>query len=280
MVPIIKIENDRGEVLGLSASPRYIPMLTGTGPPAATINMAKVAAADGTRINSTTVNERYLLLTVYLVRDIARARLDLYRWIATKARIKVYYQADDLDVYIEGYVETVEVDPWAKNQNVQVSVICPMPFWQDVHNTYTDASQVEKRFEFPFSVEEEGVELSVVDPGASTIIENGGTVEAGVTFVVTATAPSTNPRIYNLSTGEYIGVNATLEPGDQIEICTRTGSKRITHIRGTVRTNYINALMMGSKWLQMAVGANEYSYTVASGECELGVYHTNMYTGV
>ena len=101
-----------------------------------------------------------------------------------------------------------------------------------------------------------------------------------MTFVITATVSTENPRIHNLSTGEYIGVHATLEAGDQLEICTVTGSKRITHIRDGVRTNYINTLMLGSSWLQMAVGANEYSYTVDSGECELGVYHTNMYTGV
>ncbi len=280
MVPVIKIENDRGEVLDFSTSSRYVAMLTGTGPPAATINRAKVSVADGTRYNSATVNERALLLTIYLRRDISRARRNLYRFVATKSHVKIYYQADGLDVFIEGYVETAEVNPWEQNQFVQVSIICPMPFWQDVASTYTDASQVSRLFEFPFAIEEEGVELSSLDTGNATLIENNGTVEAGVTFVVTATVQSTNPRIHNLSTGEFIGVHATLEPGDQIEICTVTGSKRITHIRDGVRTNYINTLMLGSSWLQMAVGANEYSYTVDVGECELGVYHTNMYTGV
>ena len=280
MVPKIRIENDRGEVLDFSASPRYLAMLTGTGPPAATINRAKVSVADGTRFNSATVGERELLLTVYILRDTARARLNLYRFIATKSHIKIYYQADGLDVYIEGYVETAEVNPWEENQNVQVSIICPMPFWQDVESTYTDASQVWKLFEFPFAIEEEGIELSTMNSSSGTLIENGGTVEAGVTFVITATVATQNPRIHNLSTGEFIGVHASMEPGDQIEICTCTGSKRITHIRDGVRTNYINALMLGSAWLQMVVGANEYSYTVDSGECELGIYHTNMYTGV
>ena len=280
MVPIVKIENERGEVLDFSVSPRYLAMLTGTGPPAATINRAKVSVADGTRFNSATVNERELLLTVYILRDIARARQKLYRFITTKSRVKIYYQADGLDGYIEGYVETAEINPWEQNQNVQVSIICPMPFWQDVDSTYTDASQVSKLFEFPFAIEEAGIELSTVNTGTSTLIENDGTVEAGVTFVITATVRSSNPRVHNLSTGEFIGVHTTLEPGDQLEICTVVGSKRVTHIRGGVRTNYINTLMMGSSWLQMVVGANEYSYTVDDGECELGVYHTNMYTGV
>ncbi len=280
MLPIVKIENDRGEVLDFSASPRYVAMLTGTGPPAATINRAKVSVADGTRYNSATVGERELLLTIYILRDIARARLNLYRFIATKSHVKIYYQADGLEVYIEGYVETAEVNPWEENQNVQVSIICPMPFWQDVASTYTDASQVSRLFEFPFAIGEEGIELSTTDLASSTLIENGGTVETGVTFVITATVRSTNPRVHNLSTGEYIGVHATLEPGDQLEICTVTGSKRVTHIRNGVRTNYINTVMVGSSWLQMVVGANEYSYTVDAGECELGIYHTNMYTGV
>ena len=280
MLPIVKIENDRGDVLDFSNSPRYVAMLTGTGPPSATINRATVSVADGARYNSARVNERDLLLTVHILRDVARARLNLYRFLATKSHIKVYYQADGLDVYIEGYVETAEVNPWEQNQYVQASIICPMPFWQDVKSTFTDASQVSRLFEFPFAIEEEGIELSAINVAASTVIENGGTVEAGVTFVITATVVSTNPRIHNLSTGEFIGVHAALEPGDQIEICTSTGEKRITHIRNGVRTNYINALMLGSTWLKMAIGANEYSYTVDVGECELGVYHTNMYTGV
>lgn len=280
MVPIIKIENDRGEVLDFSKSPRYVAMLTGTGPVAATINRAKVAVADGTRYNSATVNERNLILTVYLVRDIARARLNLYRFVATKRRIKVYYQADGLDVFIEGYVETAEVDPWVQEQNVQVSIICTMPFWQDVKETYTSANNVEALFEFPFAIEEDGVELSIIDPTASTIVENNGTVEAGVIFALTATYQTLNPRIYNVTTGEFIGFYVDMQPGDQLEVCTINGQKSVTHIRDGVRTNYINTVMEGSKWLQMAIGANEYSYTVDAGQCELAIYHTNMYAGV
>ena len=218
MLPIVKIENDRGDVLDFSNSPRYVAMLTGTGPPSATINRATVSVADGARYNSARVNERDLLLTVHILRDVARARLNLYRFLATKSHIKVYYQADGLDVYIEGYVETAEVNPWEQNQYVQASIICPMPFWQDVKSTFTDASQVSRLFEFPFAIEEEGIELSAINVAASTVIENGGTVEAGVTFVITATVVSTNPRIHNLSTGEFIGVHATLQPGDQLEI--------------------------------------------------------------
>ena len=54
----------------------------------------------------------------------------------------------------------------------------------------------------------------------------------------------------------------------------------MTHIRDGVRTNYINTMMEGSAWLQMAIGANEFSYTVDDGDCTLGIYYTNEYIGV
>lgn len=280
MLPIIKAENERGEVLDLSASPRYLAMLTGTGSPAATINRTKVGVADGTRYNSATVGERNLLLTIYILRDVARARMNLYRFFATKSRVKIYYQAENLDVYAEGYVETAEINPWEQDQNMQVSIICPMPFWRDVAETYTDASSVDALFEFPFSIESEGMELSAIDQTASTIIENTGTVAAGVTFELVATVPSKNPRIYNLSTGGFIGLEMELQTGDRLLINTTNGSKSAVHIRDGVRSNCINTVMVGSTWLQMAIGPNEYSYTVDEGECTLGIYHTNMYAGV
>lgn len=280
MVPIIKIENSRGEVLNLSTDPRYYPILTGTGPPPATINRAKVSTADGTQYNSATVDERPLLLTVYFMRDVARARLNLYKYAATKRWIRVYYEADGLDVYVDGYVETVEINPWEENQNMQISIICPQPFWQDVAETYTNASAVSALFELPFETDDVGIELSLVDKDNSTIIENQGTVETGATFILIATNRSLQPRIYNMTTGEFMGFLVDMLPGDQLEICTTTGSKRVTHIRDGVRSNYINTLMDGSTWLQMAIGENEYSYTVDEGECEFYVRHTNMYAGV
>lgn len=281
-VPKIKIENARGEVLDLSTDPRYLPILTGTGPPPATINRAKASTTDGTQYNSATVGERNLLLTVYFKQDVARARLNLYRYVSSKQYIKVYYQNNGLDVYAEGYVEMAEVNPWEQNQCLQVSIVCPWPYWRDVAETYTDASNVSPLFELPFFTDEVGMELSQLDKTASTMIENRGTVETGVTFVITATVRSLQPRIYNLSTGEYIGFYVDLLPGDRLEVCTISGNnaKRVTHIRDGVRSNYINTVMEGSKWLQMAIGFNEYSYTVDEGECTLGIYHTNEYIGV
>jgi hypothetical protein len=280
MVPIVKIENARGEVLDLSADPRYEPALSGVGPAAATINSAKAGTADGVRYNSGSVGARNLLLTVDLMRDIARARLNLYRWLAPKQYIKVYCDAEGLEVYAEGYVETVEVNPWSESQVVEVSILCPWPYWMDVEETHTNASHVNPLFEFPFSIPDEGVELSTKDATTSTIVQNEGTVAAGVTFELKATLFSRLPRIYNLTTGESIGFYVEMQPGDVLRATTSDGNKRVTLIRAGVETNVINKITEDSSWPKMVVGANEFTYTVSEGEMELGIYHTNQYVGV
>lgn len=279
-VPFIKIENARGEVLDLSADPRYVPILQNGGPPGAAINHSKVGTAHGSKYNSSTVEPRNLLLTIYLKGDIARARRNLYRYIIPSGYIKVYYQEEDLDLWIDGYVETAEVDPWTQNENMAVSILCPEPFWKDIQETYTDASVVSSLFEFPFAIEEAGVEFSLVDKSKSTLIQNDGTVEAGATFELIATNRSLQPRIYNLTTGKYMGFYVDMFPGDRLIINTSDHNKRVTYIKDGVESNYINTLMEGSEWLKMAIGANEYSYTVDEGEMELRIYHTNMYIGV
>jgi hypothetical protein len=280
MVPNVKIENGRGEVLDLSADPRYEPVLTGVGPVGATINSSKAGTADGVRYNSSTVGARNLLLTVDLQRDVARARQTLYKWLVPKQYIKVYYEADGLSVCAEGYVETAEVDPWTQGQNLAASIICPWPYWLDVAETYTNASHVDPLFEFPASIPAEGVELSTKDLTRSTLVHNSGTVEAGITFELKATLRSLQPRIYNLTTGEYMGFYVDMEPGDVLRVTTAEGNKRVILLRDGVEHNAINTVMEDSGWPKLAIGVNEFSYTVDEGEIALGIYHTNQYVGV
>jgi len=280
VLPIIKIENAQGEVLNLSTDPRYFAELTGTGPPPATINRTKIAMADGSRYNSGSVNERQLVLIVSLLRDVGRARINLYKWLVSNAYIKIYYQWEDMDLCIEGYVETPETNPWVLGQVVQASIICPQPFWQDIGETYHDATDVDNLFEFPFAIEEEGVELSTIDVTASATITNGGQVSTGIRIELRATLHTLRPRIYNMETGEWIGFNAELQAGDRLIIDTAQGRKSVTHVRGGERTNYMSTLMPGSSWLQLEPGQNELTYTVDEGAITLSIYHRNKYQGV
>ncbi len=280
MLPIIKIENAWGDVLNFSGNPRYAVTVSGTAPPGATINTSKVALNDGTRFNSRTRNARNLLLNIDILRDFGRARMELYRHIVSGEYIKIYYKTDYLDVWIAGYVEAVEHDPYTLGQFMQVSVLCPFPFWQDYSETYTDASNVTGLMTFPWSAPEKGVELSAVAANAYTVVTNAGHVASGARFVIRATVRSLQPRIYNLGTGEWMGFYVDMLPGEILTVDTSQGQKSVYMESGGVKTSYINTVMPGSTWLQLAPGENEISYTVDEGAVNLGIFHMNKYQGV
>lgn len=280
MLPIIKIEDAWGNVLNLTADPRYAVTAAGTAPPGATINVSKVALNDGARFNSSTRNVRNLVLTIHILKDVGRARLNLYRHIVSGAYIKVYYKTENLDVWIEGRVETIECDEWSLGQYMQVSVLCPFPFWQDMEETYTDAGHVTDLLEFPWSAPESGVELSTIDTNTHTIVRNSGHVESGMRLVLRATVRSLQPRIYNLGTGEWMGFLVDMFPGDILTVDTTQGQKSVYLESGGVKSNYINTVMVGSTWLQLAPGENVISYTADEGIVHLGIYHMNKYQGV
>lgn len=280
MLPTIKIENARGDVLNLTSDTRYEVTAAGTAPPVATINTSKVSLNDGERFNSSTRNTRNLVLTIHIVKDVGRSRLELYRYIVSGAYIKVYYKTENLDVWIDGYVESIECDEWTLGQVMQVSILCPFPFWQDMQETYTDASNIHSLLKFPWSAPAAGVELSAVDTEAYTVITNKGHVESGMRLVIRATVRTLQPKIHNLATGEWIGFTVDMAQGDILTVDTTQGRKSVYLESGGVVTNYINTIMVGSTWLQLAPGENEISYTVDEGNIHLGIYHMNKYQGV
>lgn len=280
MLPTIKIENAWGDILNLSNDPRYRATVSGTAPPGATINVSKVALNDGARFNSSTRNVRNLILTVYIVSDIGKARLNLYRYIISGGYIRVYYKTDNLDVWIDGRVESIECDEWSLGQHMQVSIICPSPFWQDMNETYTDAGNITSLTEFPWCAPASGVELSSVAATAYTVLYNAGHVESGAKFVIRAEVGSINPRIYSLGSGDWMGFTVNMLPGDILTVDTTQGQKSVYLESAGVISNYINSVMVGTTWLQLAPGENEISYTVESGSVHLGIYHMNKYQGV
>ena len=170
----IKAENERGEVLAFGRDPRYAVTVSGVSPSAATINLSRAAMIDGGKFNSSRVNERNIVLTVYFLKDIEAARLNLYRYFPPKHKCVLYLKNGARDVCIEGYVETVECDLYALGQCAQISVICPDPYFKDIDDTYAGVQKVMPLFEFPLEIGKEGAELSqLYNDAVSTIINTG-----------------------------------------------------------------------------------------------------------
>ena len=114
-------------------------------------------------------------------------------------------------------------------------------------------------------------------------IENDGDVECGMIIDLYAREAVGNPKIFNYVTGEYIGLNFSMQKADQITIDTRQGQKTVTLLRGGVKSNIFNSVIQGSTWLQLSATGGTFVYEVGVGnEGDLAVTfsHNNLYEGV
>lgn len=262
----IRVENARGDVLDFVQNPAYdVLKVDGLPPPSATLNFSQMANFDGARFNSAQLPARNLVFTIKIYEPVEKNRISLYKYFPLKKSVRIYYENDTRSVFIDGYVETCEPNLFTMNETAQVSIICPDPYWKEQTETVLNFSNVISLFEFPFSIEEEGIEFSRINHLTTAIFENGE-VESGMTIEFIANANQIlNPRFINRTTGEYIGLNVDMNEGDIIRINTRRGEKSIVLIRDGTQTNILNSRQSQSTFVQLVEGQNELSY-----ECDHG----------
>lgn len=279
----ISVENHHGEILNLSESPMYdVLRIDGLSPPPATLNFSQMANFDGGKYNSGQLEMRNLVLTVKIYPDIETNRINLYKYFPSKKTVRIYYQNETRDVYIDGMIETVEIDPFTINETAQISILCPDPYWKERDESRLNFSNVISLFEFPFSIPEEGIEFSRLQK-LTTAFFNNGEIETGFTIEFQATSSQIlNPKFINRTTQEFFGLNVDMAEGDIIRINTRRGEKSVKLIRDGIETSIIGDRQSGSSWIQMAPGRNELSYECDNGSEYLivSVYTHVLYGGV
>lgn len=279
----LAIENHKGERLQLSQNPNYtITSVEGLSPPTANINTAINANFDGSTFRSSRLNERNIVISLVIEGNVEANRINLYQYIKVKKKCTIYYQNGSRDVSIDGYVESFEIGIFEEKEMVQISIICPRPYFLQVAQTILDMSVVNSGFEFPFSIPQEGIEFSTLKPSQENVVQNLGDVETGAIITFHATGVASNPVIYNVITGESFRVNIDMEAGDLLVIDTIAGEKNVTLIVNGVTSNIINSVERGSTWLQFESGANTMLYDATNFPENLQCYiaFNNKFEGV
>lgn len=281
----LKVENKNQPVIELTNDEtRYqIVDIEGLNPPKAQIITNAIAGMDGEKFKSSKLEMRNIVLTIKVNGDAEENRLRLYEFFRTGQWCKIYYTNEHRNVYIEGYCETVECALFTRNQEVQVSIVCPDPYLKSMLTIYADISKQFSVFEFPFSIEEEGIEFSNLDVDRETLVINSGEIESGLTITLTAVSGNiAYPIIYNVDTGEFLKLNLVMQEGDIIIISTHKGQKSIKKISNAIETNVINSLESGSTWFQLKTGATVFTYTATYNDEGLKVeFESNLlYEGV
>lgn len=269
------VENESGEQLRLTQNDKYvIESITGLNPPSTSLNYSTLVNNDGSDYNSGRIENRNIVIQVYPKFPVEENRLRLYRIFKLKKTVKIFYKNGSRNVYIEGQVESVEVSPFVSPQLVQISIICPKPHWLSVGEVVTDVSKEVTLFEFPFSIDAEGIPFSEYNDAQIAAVINHGDVESGMIIDIHNNGGGTFsiPRIYNADTGEFFEVAASTS-NVAVSIRIDTEKKKVYFLENDLTPagdlfNYVN---VNSKWLTVAPGTNFFYYTASEGAANMTV---------
>lgn len=273
----LKIENKRGEIITLTDNPDYVVTVKGLESLAAVINTSRAGLMDGTLYNSSAMNERAITLTINPMEPVERNRIALYRYLQVKQYCKLYYSNDRRNVYIEGYVESVENDLFTQSQEMQFSIVCPQPYLSGLYYIYADLNKVLRLFQFPFFIDKSGIEFSRIQHDYMATITNKGDAESGVIIVITARGEVEDPVIYSADTGGSFKVNITMQSTDQLQISTVSGDKWVKLIHNGIESNVINKVAPSPEWFILNAGDNIFSYGADKGPENMSIYFMFKY---
>ena len=138
----LKIKNNRGEIYELTHNRRQYSILdiTGLTLPQCNVNMISSAGQDGGEYSSSNLNPRNIVITLALEGDIETNRQLLYTIFPLHSPVTVYYQTFNRDLYIDGYLESIDGSLFAQREAMQISIICPDPYFR---SRYLAAAMVE-----------------------------------------------------------------------------------------------------------------------------------------
>lgn len=280
----VTVVNDKNEKLQLTNS-EFVDVIniTGLNPTTSSLIFTDVSGVDGARFNSGRRGKRNIVITLSYKPPIEANRNAIYKYFITNTLVRLYFETDSKSVYIDGYVEANEVELFTNNEQSQISIVCPDPFFKNTDTINVNFSNTISLFEFPFSIAAAGVEFSKIIK-VSNVVINAGDISTGAIFTLRArTSRILNPVVYNNTTNEFFGLNVDLMEGDVITINTHSGKKSVTlkHSNGTSE-NIIADRQSGSKWLQLVSGDNNISYGCDEGaeNLDVNVLTTALFEGV
>lgn len=248
--------------------------LEGLGPPKATVNGLGGPNYDGVIVSSVKTDARHIVLTLAVKPgyDEETAKQKIYTYFPIKKIIKFKVATDQKVVYADAYVESVEMNQFAKVENAVISLYCPEPYWLDINNYSPSISSTGTTIAYPGEVSC-GVEIQVsysstVNPRDITITNANGTQS----FFLDISQACADIPLSQISTGSTI------------KIKTYPGEKSIYFYYGAGQSpvyNWFNYHTLGDDFIQLYLGNNlidwDMSDTTGVG---VKVLYRPLYEGV
>ena len=258
------IESERGGFLDLLNDKYfYLTDFDGETYGESEISSTTALGFDGDIINDERVLPRVvnLELTIKDGVSVEEAKRHICQVIKLKHACTFRMTKGEKSIVLTGKARIIDMPRYKKGVVLDATFHCSDPFWADVRETIQNLTGTTPLHFFTYPEEgdelffpEEGVPFSVYNFEREQTFVNEGDSAVGLTIRIVALGEVINPIIY-ASTGEYIGVNTTMQENDVVTITTHKGNKTAKK-NGE---NILDKLMDGSSWLQLETGRNTFN---------------------
>lgn len=246
----------------------------------------------GESIVSTTVGTRPLSITGWVVDGDGRIqnRCDALNafispvedYVLEYKGKKIQFRPDISVAYSRDYMKNNE-----KVRRFLIQGTCPYPLFTDLEDTAVPFDQTGKMFHFPTDWgQKKPLVFAATGKVYQITVTNRGGFSTGFVVRIRFSGEVQNPKIWNMTTGKFIGVNRTFSRGEQLEFSTMPGNKHITlWAEDGTKTDLIKYRDYRSSFdTQLQPGANLIAIDCADldqrASMDVTLYYTPLYLEV
>lgn len=252
-------------LLPLSNSPRaetdliQIRNIDGLDPVKASVTTSPLGSVDGTSYTGSSVPSRNIVLTLHPNPDwgtwtFESLRRLIYSYFMPKIATRLVFYSDDMDpVEISGIIESVTVNPFSKDPEILVSIICPNPYFVALNPTVLTGQTIRVG-------------------GDVVVVNYTGTIETGINVRVTYVADPI-PGDIGIQLGDplatYFATLASVGSSMYFEMNSVPLQKYVQNV--DMSTGLIVNLLSkihvqeGSAWPTLQPGENEFAVVTDKG---------------
>lgn len=277
----VSASNRRGDILDISVenpTGLIIRNIEGLGPVKASLVSSKIAGGDGETYHSGRRETRNLIFDLALAPDMATMsvydlRMELYKYFMPKSPVDLTFKLFDrltpnvleqnLEVKIEGYVESLEPNMFTKDPSVKVSVICHQPDFKALDEIIFGGASTADLTE--------------------TALTYNGTTEVGFLFQLLVDRTISEVTIYARAPDNTLSSATITVPmvlGDILEVSSVLGDKYVVLDKG----GYVEPVLYGqspqSKWLKLYPGVNNFRVYVEGNPVPFDITYREAYGGL
>ena len=261
--------NENGDTLVFDYAHGYL-ISKPSGIDVVNINLSQAQGINqvGCTVQSTTVQPRPVTVSGRIVGVDGDARKEaLLSVVRPDIPGKLYAGDYFLDVYVTA---TPTVEARKNFAHFQFSVNAAYPYWQKTSKVTKALFGVQKLFKFPWNISRP-YQFGQLMKTQFMTVTNSGQLPVPFTATFTATDTVENPKITNVTTGEYLWLNKTLVAGETIVVENTHGRTYVTSSEdGDIR----GALDLDSTLFRLVVGDNVLKPEADSGLAQLEVQIT------